>query len=231
MLIISPETSRASLSRSVFLQQINIISKLQIINLVAMYRDSSSILLYWVHHSFKMRDESCLRYRICLSRTDCGFEPGLPSPSTRTADFALSLIFCRISTSLVPTPYDLKVAQVTSCLIKPNAFCKSMKPLMMCLTFRFAFSAISFRIRIWCTLLLSLLNPACSSDKCISICAFNLSNNTVISILPTWLWSAIIVLQLLHWDMWWWPILSIPLVCSLPSFLPSIFDSRYATLL
>jgi len=62
-------------------------------------------------------------------RVSCS-EPVFSSPPTRTVDFALSLIFCRISISLVPTPYDLKVAQITSCLIKSNAFWKSMKQLI-----------------------------------------------------------------------------------------------------
>ncbi len=101
-------------------------------------------------------------------------------------------MFCSILINLAPTPYDLSVAQVTSCLMELNAFWKSMKQLMMCRPLRFAFSAISLRIRIWCVVHLSFLNPACSSDRCGSICAFNLSSTTIINTLPTWLNRAIV---------------------------------------
>ena len=37
----------------------------------------------------------------------------------------------------------------------------------MCRPFRSAFSTISLRIKIWCTVFLSVLNPACYSDTCI----------------------------------------------------------------
>jgi len=105
------------------------------------------------------------------------------------------------------------------CLIKSNTFWKSMKQLIMCLPFRFAFPAICLMIRICCTVLLSLLIPACSSDKCISICAFNLSNNTIFSTLhglgEQLFCNCCIETGLLSSVMWRWPIFSIPLVCSL----------------
>ena len=48
------------------------------------------------------------------------------SPPTRIADCDLWLLFCRLSINLVPLPYDLTVAQITSCFIKSNAFWKSI---------------------------------------------------------------------------------------------------------
>src|SRR2546426_10761665 len=51
------------------------------------------------------------------------------SSPTFTAIFDLSPISLRICTNLLPTPYDLSVAQIISNLIESNAFWKSTKQL------------------------------------------------------------------------------------------------------
>src|SRR5207245_903549 len=76
-----------------------------------------------------------------------------------TAIFDLSPISLRICTNLLPTPYDLSVAQIISNLIESNAFWKSTKQLYTILLFLDAFSAISLNSKICCIVLLSLLNP------------------------------------------------------------------------
>ncbi len=73
----------------------------------------------------------------CLVPTVVLNQSPISSP-TRTADCEISLMFCSILINLAPTPYDLSVAQVTSCSMESNAFWKSTKQLMMCRPLRFA---------------------------------------------------------------------------------------------
>src|SRR5207244_1933278 len=88
--------------------------------------------------------------------------------------FDLSPISLRICTNLLPTPYDLSVAQIISNLIESNAFWKSTKQLYTILLFLDAFSAINLNSKICCIVLLSLLNPACSSAMYSSVYTFSL---------------------------------------------------------
>jgi len=81
--------------------------------------DSSSIFLDCVHHSFKILDDIVVGHIGSPGRVPTVVLNQSPwSPPTRTSDFALSLILRRISISLVPTSFHLKIAQITSCLIK-----------------------------------------------------------------------------------------------------------------
>src|SRR5437870_12326395 len=67
---------------------------------------------------------------------------------TFTAIFDLSPISLKICTNLLPTPYDLSVAQIISNLIESHAFWKPTKQLYTILLFLDAFSAINLNILI-----------------------------------------------------------------------------------
>src|SRR2546426_1681888 len=72
---------------------------------------------------------------------------------TFTAIFDLSPISLRICTNLLPTPYDLRIAQIISNLMESNAFWKSTKQLYIILLFLDAFSAINLNNKICCMVL------------------------------------------------------------------------------
>jgi hypothetical protein len=82
----------------------------------------------------------------------------------RTADCASSWIVCRRWNIFVSTPYHFSVDHMILCLITSNTFSKSIKQLYIFFPCRFAFSVNSLSVRIWCTVLLSFLKPACSSE-------------------------------------------------------------------
>src|SRR3989454_11449071 len=69
------------------------------------------------------------------------------SSPTFTAIFDLSPISLRICTNLLPTPYDLSVAQIISNLIESNAFWKSTKQLYTILLFLDAFDPYNYIIK------------------------------------------------------------------------------------
>ncbi len=143
---------------------------------------SSAIVSYRVHYSLDVGDEYRWWYRIPLSRSDCCFKPiaHFSANSHRwLRDFSDFLLY---------------LDQPKWCpVMESNGFWKSMKQLKMCRPLCFTFSAISLRIKIRCVVHLSFLNPACSSDRCGSICTFNLSSNTIINTSPTWLNRAIVL--------------------------------------
>ena len=140
MLIFCPATLirfRFSCSSScLFLQQINIFSKLDVFDLVAMYINPVSL-------SF-IGSNTLSRYEInivgdirspCLVPTVV-YNQSPSFPPTRTADCNLSLMFYRISVGLVPTPYDPDnfMFDEVQCIFKIDEAVENVSP------FRLAFS-------------------------------------------------------------------------------------------
>ena len=76
-------------------------------------------------------------------------------PHTLTAAWAFLLMSLSNRTNWRSAPYDSSTAQVTVWSMLSNAFWKSTKQLKIFLLFRRAFSAISLKARICCTVLLS----------------------------------------------------------------------------
>jgi len=141
--------------------------------------------------SFIIRDERSKWYRISLC-TDRSFKPiaqfsGHSATRRPTADFEFQSVWIPLHMTWALTKWlHVWWSQM------PFESQWSRK-LMMLHPFRFACSAISLRIKIWCVVFLSFQYPACSSEICISMCDMSLSNSTIINTFPAWLSSAIVL--------------------------------------
>jgi len=194
-----------------------------------MYWYPCTAVLYWFQYSFQIRDECSWQYRISLSCTCHSFKP---IAKLSTHSYCWLWIFTNILQNLNQSgspPYDLGVTQMTSYLMKSNDFWNSMKQMMMLHPFCFAFLQSVSELRSGAL----FSNPDCSSERCISICDFSLSNSNIINTVPALFSTAIvsnccIQIDLVSLVLSWWQTLPIHLVL----FLPSIFECiRHVTLL